>query len=133
MDEYPLGRARKHKKPLRAVRPSLNSAFLAYIFFRFADRYTVCGMQHAAPRVQPPSDVFALQLLLLIQLICNQRILSKKPGRNLTRGSYPVCVLSLRAQMTIRKSDMTGMEKILVYAKGQDQADHVLGIVQEGN
>jgi hypothetical protein len=28
---------------------------------------------------------------------------------------------------------MTGGAKILVYAKGQDQADHVLGIIQEVN
>lgn len=90
-------------------------------------------MQHAASRVQHPSDVFAFQLLLRIELICNQRILSNKPGRNFTRVPYPACVFSLRLQTTIRKSDMTGGAKILVYAKGQDQADHVLGIIQEVN
>lgn len=51
---------------------------------------------------------------------------------NLTRGVCPAPAFSLRPQTTTRKSDMTQRPGgNLVYARDQDQTDHVLGIPSE--
>lgn len=122
---YPMGCARKHKKPPRAVRFSLNSAILAYIFFHFAGWDAACSIPRETSlwslRFQTPApDSVDLQIrkdclespvwiwlevhVLLLFLACVRRRQFENPTWHSDR------------------------EEVFVYAREQDRAEDLLGI-----